>query len=67
MVREGNRANAEKSDSFCDDCDECAAADDSFRGDGGGLCDSGDGEEGVEVSKFTESFWGRKVMVFKIS
>ena len=26
-------------------------------GDGGGLCDSGAGEEGVEVSKFTESFW----------
>jgi len=28
-------------------------------GDGGGLYDSGAGEEGVEVSKFTESFWER--------
>jgi len=41
--------------------DECAATHDSFGGDGGGLCDSGVGEEGVEVPEFTESFWGRLV------
>jgi len=35
-------------------------------GDGGGLYDSGAGEEGVEVSKFTESFWGWRVIALFI-
>jgi len=34
-------------------CDERAATHESFRGD---LCDSGAGQEGVQVSGFTESF-----------
>ena len=47
------------------DRDERAAADDSFRSDGGGLCVSGAGEEGAEVSEFTESFWGNEVKVYR--
>jgi len=34
-----------------------AERDQLFCGNDGSLCDSGDGEEGIEVSKFTESFW----------
>ena len=45
------------------DRDERAAAHDPFRGNGGCLCDSGAGKEGVAVSKFTESFWGRLIGV----
>ena len=34
-------------------------------GNGGGLCDSGAGKEGVAVQEFTESFWGGEVEIHR--